>query len=46
MCGIAGLLHRNEMPAQEDLRFMAQAMRYRGPDDKGILFRPAHGRWL
>ncbi|MCB2263620.1 MAG: asparagine synthase (glutamine-hydrolyzing) [Candidatus Thiosymbion ectosymbiont of Robbea hypermnestra] len=44
MCGIAGLLlHRNETPDQEDLRFMAQAMRYRGPDDEGYYSAPHIG---
>jgi len=44
MCGIAGLLlHRSEIPAQEDLRFMAQVMSYRGPDDEGEYSAPHIG---
>lgn len=37
MCGIAGvLLHGETTPSESLLRSMADAMRYRGPDDEGV----------
>lgn len=42
MCGIAGIIHKNQMPvAVSDLQRMVDAVAHRGPDGEGIaLFGP------
>ncbi len=47
MCGIAGILTREEQPGNEDLvAGMLDSLRHRGPDDRGIFRDPGTGSVL
>ena len=43
MCGIAGFLSLDQVESIESLQRMVQAIRYRGPDDRGAWADPAAG---
>lgn len=44
MCGITGFIHQNRIVEEEELRKMASAISYRGPDDEGFYLTVA-GNW-
>lgn len=44
MCGIIGFFGKgSEVPAEEQLKLAADAMRHRGPDDEGTYYHPPIG---
>ncbi len=36
MCGIVAIAHKNKKPNEDELKFMCNTLRLRGPDDEGI----------
>ena len=47
MCGLAGIFTRRSQPVHvEILNHMTDALRHRGPDDRGIWFDREAGIWL